>query len=366
MPVMLPSHPARHPARPFASDTQPTPDQPQDITAASQRGGEPPANPHASPTQATYHLFPILFPLLNAAGAPLERYRYSPYGQRSVMNPTTFATTGSTSAYAQNRGFQGLLHDQETGLIENRARILDPLTGRFLQRDPLGYPDGMNAYAGYHVMWGGVDPMGEKIQERKSGDTCYLHIYKTVYFFWYPFTGEKYVATVSYPCDDICEEAIAKEMARKINISADLGTLVDVLGDAATASEIGIRLANEPLDLILTSGEFLDDPSLMSAMTLLPGVPGGARKIVAKNGTEITGYTKHGVNRAIGDGASRAGTKPEAIVDALKNPKRIKEGTDPKTGKPYQVFEGEKARVVVNPDTGQIVSVNPTSGEGVR
>lgn len=39
-------------------------------------------------------------------------------------------------------------------------RLYDLLTGRFMQRDPLGYPDGLNAYAAYHVMWGGVDPMG--------------------------------------------------------------------------------------------------------------------------------------------------------------------------------------------------------------
>lgn len=38
--------------------------------------------------------------------------------------------------------------------------MLDPLAGRFLQRDPLGYPDGMNAYAAYHVLFGGVDSYG--------------------------------------------------------------------------------------------------------------------------------------------------------------------------------------------------------------
>lgn len=32
--------------------------------------------------------------------------------------------------------------------------------GRFLERDPAGYPDGMNTYAGYHIQYGGVDPMG--------------------------------------------------------------------------------------------------------------------------------------------------------------------------------------------------------------
>jgi hypothetical protein len=91
----------------------------------------------------------------------------------------------------------------------------------------------------------------------------------------------------------------------------------------------------------------------------------GGSKIVAGNGTEITGFTRHGINRAIGDGASRAGVKPQAVLDALKNPGKIVEGVDD-LGRPFQVFHGANARVVVNPKTGQIVSMNPLSGAGAH
>ena len=57
-------------------------------------------------------------------------------------------------------GFQGLRHLRGTSFADNRARVYDRHVGRFLQRDPLGYPDGMNGYAAYHVMHGGVDPTG--------------------------------------------------------------------------------------------------------------------------------------------------------------------------------------------------------------
>jgi len=87
--------------------------------------------------------------------------------------------------------------------------------------------------------------------------------------------------------------------------------------------------------------------------------------IVASNGTKITGLTRHGVQRAIGDAAERAGTRPQAILDALKNPKKIAEGVDSQ-GRPFQIFTGADARVVVNPQTGQIVSVNPLSGAGAH
>lgn len=56
-------------------------------------------------------------------------------------------------------GHQGLMHDP-TGLVYNRARMLHPLLGRFTQRDPLGYVDGMSLYAGYHLMSWGLDPSG--------------------------------------------------------------------------------------------------------------------------------------------------------------------------------------------------------------
>lgn len=89
----------------------------------------------------------------------------------------------------------------------------------------------------------------------------------------------------------------------------------------------------------------------------------GTVQIAASNGTQMTGMTRHGINRAIVDGALRAGTRPQAILGALKNPRRIVEGIDSK-GRPFQVFHGSDARVVMNPQTGQIISTNPLSAGG--
>jgi hypothetical protein len=95
---------------------------------------------------------------------------------------------------------------------------------------------------------------------------------------------------------------------------------------------------------------------------------GGAaisRKFIASDGGEIVGFTRHGINRAIGDGASRAGVKPSALLDAIKNPTKITQGVDD-VGRPYKIYTGGDARVVINPDTGRIVSVNPRSGAGAN
>jgi hypothetical protein len=44
---------------------------------------------------------------------------------------------------ASTFGHQGLMHDEENGLVYNRHRMLHPRAGRFMQCDPLGYVDGM-------------------------------------------------------------------------------------------------------------------------------------------------------------------------------------------------------------------------------
>ncbi|MEM9109396.1 MAG: hypothetical protein AAGC72_05180 [Planctomycetota bacterium] len=113
--------------------------------------------------QALYALQDVQFnvmAIVDGTGAVVERYEYTLYGQR-MLKDEKYAPL-SVSAYGVQMGFQGLRHDDETELVDNRTRVTISRLGRFLQRDLRGglYPDGMNTYAAYHVMWGGVDPMG--------------------------------------------------------------------------------------------------------------------------------------------------------------------------------------------------------------
>jgi hypothetical protein len=48
-------------------------------------------------------------------------------------------------------------------------------------------------------------------------------------------------------------------------------------------------------------------------------------------------------------------------LDALKNPLLVKPVKVDSLGRPSQRYIGGKAEVAVNPETGRIVSVNPTS-----
>jgi RHS repeat-associated protein len=82
--------------------------------------------------------------ITNSSGAVQERYAYFPYGQRLIFDANW--GTRSSSSYSWLIGHQGLRHDATTGIIDNRMRQLHPMLGRFLQRDPMGYVDGMGLY----------------------------------------------------------------------------------------------------------------------------------------------------------------------------------------------------------------------------
>ena len=84
--------------------------------------------------------------LIDDDGTVVERYDYNPYGQRFVLDADFTDDADGASDYLNPIGHQGLHHDAETGLVYNRARMLHPTLGRFMQRDPLGYVDGMSVY----------------------------------------------------------------------------------------------------------------------------------------------------------------------------------------------------------------------------
>ena len=81
----------------------------------------------------------------NSAGALVEQYRYDHFGSVSMFNGLGGAI--GASAIGNPWLYTGRQLDPETGLYHNRRRFLDPDTGRFLSRDPLGMLDGMNLYA---------------------------------------------------------------------------------------------------------------------------------------------------------------------------------------------------------------------------
>ncbi|MCC5828908.1 MAG: RHS repeat-associated core domain-containing protein [Phycisphaeraceae bacterium] len=114
-----------------------------------------------------------------ATGNVVERYLYDPYGRVMALDDGWDSIAWSASRKNEIL-FAGYRYNPETGYYHVRHREFHPLLGRWMQRDPLGYVDGGNLYAGYFVMWGGVDPWGTKSLKEQLADaevTLRLHLY---------------------------------------------------------------------------------------------------------------------------------------------------------------------------------------------
>lgn len=99
--------------------------------------------------------------LTDAQGEVVEYYEYDAYGQPTILSSSFGPLSSSISGNPYL--FTGRRWDEETDLYYYRARYYDTETGRFLQRDPLGYVDGWNMYeyvGGNPVMK--MDPLGLK------------------------------------------------------------------------------------------------------------------------------------------------------------------------------------------------------------
>jgi RHS repeat-associated protein len=88
----------------------------------------------------------------NSNGAVTWSAHYAPFGD----------VTEDVSAIENPLRFAGQYEDDEAGLHYNHLRTYDPVTGRYLQTDPLGLPASMNLYGyadGNPI--GNIDPHGE-------------------------------------------------------------------------------------------------------------------------------------------------------------------------------------------------------------
>ena len=95
---------------------------------------------------------PLVFPVIDANADGLEDTAISVFDNFQV-NPQM------NSEFANIYKFTARRFDESTGLYYFRNRYFEASGGRFVSKDPLGYADGMNAYAGYFVP-NGIDPMG--------------------------------------------------------------------------------------------------------------------------------------------------------------------------------------------------------------
>jgi RHS repeat-associated protein len=83
--------------------------------------------------------------LVNLSGTVVERYVCDPYGAVTVLTRHWSTRTGG-SGYNWAYTFQGMRLDYLSGFYHADYRDYHPALGKWVQADPIGYPDGMSRY----------------------------------------------------------------------------------------------------------------------------------------------------------------------------------------------------------------------------
>jgi RHS repeat-associated protein len=99
--------------------------------------------------------------ITDANGDLVERISYDTFGMPTFTDAAGEVVSKST--ISNTLLFHGRRYDAETNLYYFRARYYDPIMGRFLQTDPMGYADSMNLYQGFNMNpINFVDPFGNE------------------------------------------------------------------------------------------------------------------------------------------------------------------------------------------------------------
>ena len=97
------------------------------------------------------------------------RFAYDAYGQPLFLKKHWDVRTIQESYRDNPILYAGYHYDQETGLYNVRHRTYDPTLARWMQKDPLGYVDGMNVYEyGMSRPATAVDPSGQCTRQWRS------------------------------------------------------------------------------------------------------------------------------------------------------------------------------------------------------
>ena len=82
--------------------------------------------------------------ITDESGAVTERYQFSAFGLRTILNPDF--TVRSSSECGMEFAFQGQFEDAETGWLNYGFRYYLPALGRWPSRDPINERGGINLY----------------------------------------------------------------------------------------------------------------------------------------------------------------------------------------------------------------------------
>ena len=105
--------------------------------------------------------------LTDSSGEIVERYAYDAYDGLSMLDGS--GTARAATAEGNRYTFTGREWDDELSLYHYRARMYDPVCGRFLERDPIGFagsPFDLYEYVPFRLL--GVRPSRGRVPVKLS------------------------------------------------------------------------------------------------------------------------------------------------------------------------------------------------------
>ncbi|MCK4764789.1 MAG: hypothetical protein KAW12_21505, partial [Candidatus Aminicenantes bacterium] len=103
--------------------------------------------------------------ITDSSGDLVERVSYDTFGMPTIKDAN--GDVINSSSIGNEYLFHGRRYDKTANLYYYRARYYDPIMGRFLQTDPMGYADSMNLYQAFNQNpMNFIDPFGEIINPR--------------------------------------------------------------------------------------------------------------------------------------------------------------------------------------------------------
>lgn len=214
--------------------------------------------------------------ITNENGWVLEQIEYDAFGKPTFYDANF--TQLNTSAVKNPYLFTGRRFDNETGLYFFRSRYYSTKFGRFVQRDPLGFVDGLSLY---NYVWGNpvnwVDPLGllkspcDKPLWKSSldGFQTGLDVIGAV-----PFIGEPF---------DLVNAGIYTVRGDYGLAALSLGAMIPIGGQVFTAGKLGTKYGDDVLRSVAKSGDDISVVAKRKPSTLKPG-PHAGKSIPAKKG----------------------------------------------------------------------------------
>lgn len=184
----------------------------------------------------------------DSAANVVERYAYDAYGDVTITNDRGNILTNSWgtphSAIGNSYTFTGRQLDEEAGLYFYMARFYDSNKGRFLQRDPLGYFEGLNLYqyVGSNPI-ARSDPFGLKAKDDKCCDAA----------------------------KQLIDEAISGLLEQAKNLPGQTGQIAKIIDMLKKIKDTG-ESCKAMSDVAKTCADFAKDPTVESCYACCQGI----------------------------------------------------------------------------------------------